>query len=230
MLAILDYNASNNPPVVARTAVGSLNRSFNLPIELSGVSMTINGVACGLKSVGQREIVFVTPPAIGSATAGTIYPIVINNNGTEIKGNVTIVPARPDIFSDRLVPGPGGRAQIENVTNRVHTTEPFTVTTIRIRGGTFGNMRVPSIMRLRLTGVANTSSAVFSIRIGPSTITGTPVLSGGVLVDPGVYTVDFTLPASLDMAGDQPIIVSIIVDGVSFNSRLDDTAPLLRIL
>lgn len=192
--------------------------------------MTINGVACGLKSVSQREIVFVSPPAIGSAITGTVYPVVINNNGTEIKGSVTIVPARPDIFSDRAVPGPGGRARVENVTNRVHTTEPFTVTTIRIRGGTFGNMRVPTILRLRLTGVANTSSAVFSIRIGASTITGTQVLTGGVLVDPGVYTVDFTLPASLAMAGDQPIIVSIVVNGVSFDSRLDDTAPRLFIL
>lgn len=226
MLAILNYDIANSPPVVAQTAVGSLNRSFNLPIQLSGVTMSINGVACGLKFVSRREIVFVVPPAIGSALTGTVYPVVINNNGTEIKGNVTIVPARPDIFTDLAVPGPGGRAQVTNVTNRVPTTEPFTVTTIRIRGG----VRVPTVLRLRLTGVANTGPTVFLIRIGGVTVLGTQVLTGGILVDPGVYTVDFTLPAALNGAGDQPIIVSIIINNVSFDSRLDDTAPRLFIL
>lgn len=192
--------------------------------------MSINGVACGLKSVTDREIFFVAPPALSSTIAGTVYPIVINNNGTEIKSDITIVPARPDIFTDLPGPGPFGRALAENVTNRVHTTEPFTVTTIRIRGGTQGNLRVPTILRLRLTGVANTSPGVFLIRIGGVSISGAQVLTGGILVDPGVYTVDFTLPPTLNEAGDQPIIVSIVVDGVSFNSRLDDTAPRLRIL
>lgn len=188
--------------------------------------MTINGVACGLKFVSQREIIFVAPPALSSAAAGTIYPVVINNNGTEIKGNVTIVPARPDIFTNLLVPGPFGRALAVNATNRVQTTEPFTVTTVRVRGG----VRVPTVLRLRVTGIANTSPAVISIRIGSVTIAGAQVLTGGILVDPGVYTVDFTLPASLNGAGDQPIIVTVNVNGVSFESRLDDTAPRLFFL
>ena len=192
--------------------------------------MSINGVACGLKSVTDREIFFVAPPALSSTTAGTVYPLVINNNGTQIKTNITIVPARPDIFTDLPGPGPFGRAQVVNATNRVQTTEAFTVTTIRVRGGTQGNQRVPTILRLRLTGVANTSSATFTIRIGSVSIAGSQVLTGGVLVEPGVYTVDFTLPPSLDMAGDQPIIVTITANGVMFISRLDDTAPRLRIL
>jgi len=224
MLAILNYTGSNNQTLVARTAVGSLQRSFNLPIELSGVTISINGVACGLKSISQNEIIFVSPPALSSSTAGTVYPVVVNNNGFEFKGNVTIVPARPDIFTDLPIPGPGGRAQVTNATNRVQTTEPFSVTTIRIRGG----RRVPTVLRLRLTGIANTSPAVITIRIGGSTITGSQVLTGGVLVDPGVYTVDFTLPPELKGADDQPIVVTINVNGVLFTSRLDDTAPRLR--
>jgi len=191
--------------------------------------MTINGVACGLKSVSQRQIVFVVPPLLGSTITGTSYPVVINNNGTVFKGTVVIVPTRPDIFTDLAVPGPFGRAQVTNVTNRVPTTEPFNVFTVRLRGG----MRVPTQLRLRLTGVANisnASSSVIRIRIGNTTITGTPVLTGGVLVEPGVYTIDFQLPAALNMAGDQPIIVEVNVNGTIFSSRLDDTAPRLRIL
>lgn len=226
MLTIVDYNAGNGLPAAPVTAVGSINRSFNLPIELGGVTMTINGAACGLKTVSQNQIVFVAPPALSSGVMGTIYDFVVNNNGTEFKGFITIVPARPDIFTTLLVPGPGGRAQITNVTNRVHTTEPFTVRTFLVRGG----QRVPSVLRVRVTGIANTSAAVISIRIGSVTITGAQVLTGGILVEPGVYTVDFTLPDSLNLAGDQPIILTVNAGGTIFSSRLDDTAPRLRIL
>ena len=188
--------------------------------------MSINGAACGLKSVSPTQILFVAPPALSSTAAGTVYPFVINNNGTELKGFLTIVPSRPDIFTNPPIPGPGGRALAFNVTNRVHTTEPFTVTTIRIRGG----VRVPTVLRLRLTGIANTSAAVISIRIGSTTITGTRVLTGGILVEPGVYTVDFSLPPELNGMKDQPVIVIVNVGGVLFTSRLDDTAPRLSFI
>jgi uncharacterized protein (TIGR03437 family) len=222
----LNYTGGPDQPIVARTAVGSISRVFNLPMELSGLTMTINGVSVGLKSVSDRTIVFVVPPALASVVAGTAYPVVINNQGLVIKGMVTIVPARPDIFTTLPEPGPGGRAQAFNVTNRVATTEPFTVNTVRIRGG----RRVPTVLRLRVTGIANTSAAVISIRIGGVTISGTQVLTGGVLVEPGVYTVDFTLPSTLNGAGDQPIIVTVNANGTTFTSRLDDTAPRLLIL
>jgi hypothetical protein len=71
---------------------------------------------------------------------------------------------------------------------------------------------------------------VISIRIGGVTIQGAPVLTGGTLVEPGVYTVDFQLPAALNMAGDQPIIVIVNANGTIFTSRLDDTAPRLSFL
>ena len=227
-LAILNYESGFNQPVVARTAVGSLQRSFTLPISLSGVTMTINGVACGIKSVSQREIVFVVPQFLSSTVAGTPYPVVVNNNGTVFRGSVTIVPARPDIFTNLPVPGPFGRAQAFNVTNRVHTTEPFTVTTVRLRGG----RRVPTVLRLRVTGIANIPSGpgVISVRIGNVTIQGSEILTGSVLVEPGVYTFDFALPPSLNMAGDQPIIVTVTAGTTQFTSRLDDTAPRIRIL
>ncbi len=204
-------------------AVGSIDRVFPLPIELSGLTMSVNGVACGLKSVSRREIVFVLPQFLSSTVTGTNYPVVINNNGTVLKGNITIVPARPDVFTDLPSPGPGGRAQALNVTNRVHTAEPFTVRTVRIRGGRL----VPTVLRLRLTGVANTTSGVFSIRIGSSTIFGVQVLTGGVLVEPGVYTVDFIIPPELEGKIDQPVVVTITAGNTMFSSRLDDTAPKL---
>ena len=193
-------------------------------MSLSGVTMTIGGHTVGLRSVDSNSIEFVAPRALSSLLEGLSYPVFVNNNGSVTKGWVTIVPARPDVFS--TVFGPGGRAQAVNIVNRVHTPEPFTVTTVQVKGG----RRVPTRLRLRLTGVEGAGVINFSIRIGSQTITGTPIKSGGVLVEPGVYYVDFELPAGLDGAGDQPIIVTILAGSASYSSRLDDTAPRIRIL
>ena len=238
MLAILNYTSGINDPVVARTAVSSLQRRFTLPIELSGVTMTINGAAVGLQSVGQRQIVFVVPPGLAAVNnAPTVYPVVLNNNGTVLRGSITIVPARPDIFTFLPTTSPTGfppvpptganRARIFNVTNTVPRTEPFNVTTLRLRGG----RRVPTVFRLFLTGVNNLTAGNLTVRIG----SGTPpitaqLLTGAVLREPGVYSIDFTLPATLIGAGDVPIIVSTTINGVTYESRLDDTAPRFRIL
>ncbi len=231
MLAILDYTSGVNQPVVARTAVGSLSRSFTLPIELSGVTMTINGAAVGLKSVGQRQITFVVPPGLTSALAGTVYPVVVNNNGTVFKGSITVVPTRPDIFTFSQIPAPNGRARIFNATNTVFTTEPFTVTTLRLRGG----RRVPTVLRLFLTGVNNVPTNnvppnILTVRVGSVTLIPIPVPATAVLREPGVYSIDFALPPELLGAGDVPIIVTVNVNGTLFQSRLDDTAPRFRIL
>jgi uncharacterized protein (TIGR03437 family) len=224
MLTIVNFSAPQ--AITAKTAVGSNKRSFPLPIELSGVSMSVNGIAVGLKSVSPTQIVFVTPPAIAGSLDGTntTYDALINNNGTLISAKITIVPARPDIFNQAGTPTPGGRALLYNVTNRVRTTEPFTVTTFMFRGG----KRVPSNMRLYLTGVAGAAASVISIRIGSVTIT--PTTGAVPAEEPGVYTIDFAMPSTLNKAGDQPIIVTITAGSTPFTSRLDDTAPRLFIL
>lgn len=225
MLTIMNFSAQTAPPVVAQTAVGSIKRSFQLPIELSGVTVSINGVACYIKSVSRHQIIFVVPYGIPSVVTGTEYPIVVNNNGTVFKGKVTIVPTRPDIFSTEF--GPGGRVlDALNVTNRVHTTEPFTVTSILIRG----SRRVPTRLRIKLTGIGNVSPEVVQLRIGSVVISSASVLSAGVLIEPGVYTVDFLLPPGLNGLGDQPVTVEVNAGGTIFSSRLADTAPLINFL
>jgi uncharacterized protein (TIGR03437 family) len=192
--------------------------------------MTINGAAVGLKMVGRRQIEFVVPPGLSASDAGISYPVVINNNGTVFKGTIVVVPTRPDLFTNPQVLGGGGRVRAFNVTNRVFTTEPFTITTFKLRG----SRRVPSVIRLYLTGVYNISPTIIlgsqiSVKIGDVTIQGvTSVIP--VLFEPGVYTVDLPLPASLAGAGDKPIVVTVFFNGITYSSRLDDTAPRISIL
>jgi uncharacterized protein (TIGR03437 family) len=207
------------------TAVGSLQRSFTLPIELGATTVSINGAAAGITSAQANQVSFVVPPGLPVAATGTLYPIVININGAVFKSNITLVPARPDVFTTSATPGPGGRARIFNATNRVLTTEPFTVTTNRIKGG----RRVPTVLRVYLTGVQGVLPANISIRVGNRDIPAASI-TAPVLREPGVYSIDFTLPPELIHAGDVPIVVTVTVNNVVFQSRLEDTAPLFRIL
>ena len=223
MAAILDYQAGIERPIIARRAVGSIERAFTLPIELSGLTMTINGAACGLRSVGRHRIEFVVPPGLSSSPLGTVYPLVINNNGLIMKTNVTIVPARPDIYNVAMSINPGGRAKIFNVTNARHTTEPFTVRTIKRKG----NRLVPSVLRIYVTGVGPFNAASVSVRIRDISIVAA---TNPVVVEPGVSTFDFVLPATLNGAGDQPVVVTVTIGNITFRSRLDDTTSRVFIL
>ena len=226
MLATMSYQSSFDRAITIRSATGSIKRRLELPIELSGVTMTINGAACGLSYVSRHRIDFVVPPGLPSAVAGTSYPLVIINNGVVLRTTAIIVPARPDIFNIANIPAPGGRARVFNVTNRVVTGEPFLVTTRRIRP--FG--RTPTKLRVYLTGVATSLSSNTRIRIGTRATTGTVLTSNATLFDTGIYYIDFTLPPDLEGSGNQPIIVTVTIDGVSFSSRFDDTASFVRIL
>jgi hypothetical protein len=225
MLAILEYTA-NDTPAPARTAVGSLTRVPALPIELSGVSVSIDGVACGMKSVNGRKIEFVAPPALANSVEGTIYPIVIHNNGAVLKSFVTIVPTRPDVFTRDGQVGPGGRAKAFNATNTIFTSEPFAIKTVRRKGG----LLVPSVIRLYLTGVEGVPAGLVSIRMRDASSTVVLVRTDAVLVEPGVYIVDFEIPSTLFRAGDVPVVFVVNVGTTTFASRLEDTAPRFSIL
>ena len=92
---------------------------------------------------------------------------------------------------------------------------------------------MPTVLRVFLTGVNNVPAANLKVRVrnAASDITNSiQILTGAVLREPGVYSIDFTIPPTLLGAGDVPIIVSVTVNGVTYESRLDDTAPRFRIL
>ena len=207
-----------------------------LPLELSGVSVSISGAAAGLYSVAPNQINFVVPP--GLTSAATPLPVVIFNNGALIRTSLLLNPAQPDIFTSTN--GAGGRAAVLNVTNPCVSPpgEPFPVTTTRPQGsGTTGNCSsaqtetVPTRLLIMVTGmrIPSTTTATVTVRIGTTDLTGASIISFGPSNTPGFDQVIVELPASLAGAGDVPVIVSVAVGGVTFTSRPADTAPHITI-
>ncbi|HEX9928402.1 MAG TPA: hypothetical protein VGB02_07710 [Pyrinomonadaceae bacterium] len=212
---------------VSQTATGaSIARRFPLPIELGGVSLSINNVAAGIYSVdsARGEVRFVTPAGLAPGT----YPIVLNDNGRISRGTVIIVAAQPDIFRRDDTAAGGGRASVFNVTTGVAMQgEPFAIRSIRLRGGY--NV-VQTRLRVFLTGVQGLAAGAFTIKIGTITIPAANILTGATPTDrPGVYSVDFLLPPEVAGQGDAPIVITV-VGGGTFTTRPDDTAPRVRIL
>jgi uncharacterized protein (TIGR03437 family) len=207
-----------------------------LPLELSGVSVSVSGAAAGLYSVAPNQINFVVPPGLtSSATAAA--PVVIFNNGALIRTSLLLNPAQPDIFTSTN--GPGGRAAALNITNPCISPpgEPFAVTTTRPQGSATGDCTsaqtetAPTRLLIMLTGLrvpAATTTSV-TVRIGTTDLTGAAIVSFGASNTPGFDQVVVDLPATLAGAGDVPVIVSVTVGGATFTSRPADTAPHITI-
>lgn len=207
-----------------KTGVGGseTDRSPILPVELNGVSVSINGAAAGLYFIGNasKEIDFVMPKGVAPGVA----TVVINNNGTVIRGLLNVVLAQPDIFS--TTHSAGGRAVICNVTNSAVSgcvTEPFSVTTANSAG-----TQVATVLEIHLTGVRNVVASEVTVTIGSTTITATSVRPNRNMFGEDLVTI--TLPASLAGAGDVPVIVTVTRSSVgTFSSRGTATAPKVTI-
>lgn len=181
----------------------------SLPIELKGVSVSVNGVAAGLVFVSPGEIQFVVPAGLAPNTGTNTYPVVINNNGNVIRSTIPLLTAVPDILSEN------GRAV---AFTKDMVREPFSVTTKN------GNDTVPTTIMLFVTGVRIAASSNVTVRIKDTDITGTSIVVFPSDT-PGVDQINVTLPATLAGAGDVPVIVT--VSGSA--SRPADSAPRITI-
>jgi hypothetical protein len=90
-----------------------------------------------------------------------------------------------------------------------------------------GNKLVPTRLRIYVTGVGPFAPSFISVRIRDSIM---PAITVPKEVEPGVFTFDFLLPAALNGAGDQPVVVIVTEGGAAFTSRLDDTTSRVFIL
>ena len=219
-----------------KIAVGGLEtaRSPILPVELNGVSVSVNGAAAGLYFVGDipaEGISFVMPVGLSSGVATVAVNDQRNNNGTSFRGFVQIVPAQPDIFNPPTNDA-GGIAMVCNVTNPASgsgcITGPFQVTSDDGTG-----TQVPTKLEIWLTGVRFAAVAETKVSFVNGTTT-TDITPNSVRPNTNMFGYDLiniTLPAAL--AGTAPIdyklIVTVTKSG-TFTSRPAATAPQVTIL
>jgi uncharacterized protein (TIGR03437 family) len=170
-----------------------------------------------------QEIHFVVPIGLSAGVA----TVVVNNNGTVLRGFVQIVVSQPDIFTSSR--GAGGRAVVCNVTNTAVSGcvgEPFTVMTPDSSG-----TPKPTVLEIHLTGVRNVAASEARITIvtssGSTDINANTVIPNVKMFGEDLIT--FTLPSSLAGAGDVPIIVTVTKSGGTFTSRAAATAPHIQI-
>jgi hypothetical protein len=218
-IALAPSNASACP-VLTSPCASETQRAPALPIELNGVSVSVNGGAAGLYFVGnaEKQINFVMPPGTAAGVANVVINILDAgaNTDTQLRGLVLIVPGQPDIFS--TTGDANGRAIATNAVTG--TSEPFSVTTN-------GN---PTVIQLSVTGVRFASRAeITSVTVGTTVISGDGIIS----VQPnrenhGFDFINFALPASLAGAGDVPIQVTF-TRGITTTSRPAATAPHITI-
>jgi uncharacterized protein (TIGR03437 family) len=203
-------------------------RSPALPIELNGVSLSVNGAAAGLYFVGNssKQINFVMPITLALGVGRVAVNTFNAGAGTDTiaRGFVPIVLAQPDVFSSTA--DAGGRALALNVTNpAARTPEPFNVTSPDATGTS-----VPTVIELSLTGVRSVLAAEVTVTVGTTAITGGSILFIGPNAEmPGVDIINFQLPASLAGAGDVPVVVTVNKQGLTVTSRPADSAPHITI-
>ncbi|PWT96256.1 MAG: hypothetical protein C5B55_00205, partial [Blastocatellia bacterium] len=212
-LSITQSTVPLAPSSVSSTGGNENTRSPALPVELNGVSLSVNGAAAGLYFVGasEKQINFVTP--IGSATG--LATIAVNlldagaNTDTIFHGLVQIAGGQPDIFTTSN--GAGGRAAAVNVTNpNMRLPEPFSVTSPDAGGNT-----VPTVIELSVTGVRLATTAEITVTVGTTAISGTSILFVGPNpAMPGFDIIQFQLPAGLAGAGDVPVVVTFTRGGL----------------
>ena len=207
-------------------------RSPILPVELNGVSVSVNGAAAGLYFVGDSPaegINFVVPVGLSAGVATVVVNDQRNNSGTVFRGFVQIVPAQPDIFTSTN--DAGGIAMVCNVTNTAVSgcvTGPFQVTSADSTG-----TQVPTKLEIWVTGVRLALSTETKVSFVTSTAT-TDITPDSVRPNTNMFGFDLiniTLPASL--AGTAPIDYNLIVTVTRtavFTSRPAATASQVTII
>jgi uncharacterized protein (TIGR03437 family) len=228
-LSIVRSTVALAPSDATAGGASETKRAPALPIELNGVSLSVNGAAAGLYFVGNasKQINFVMPIGL----AGGLGTVAINvldsgaNTDTLYRGLVQVVAGQPDIFT--TTNDAGGRAIALNVTNpNTRTPEPFTVTSTDATGAT-----VPTVIELSVTGVRSATVGEITVTVGTTAITGTGIVAVRPNPEmPGFDIINFALPASLAGAGDVPVQVTFARSGgITTVSRPADSAPHITI-
>ncbi len=171
--------------------------SANLPFQLGGVNITVNGLAGRLIFVSPEQVNFVVP---GEIAVGDTVDFTINNNGVQSAGKAKIVDVAPGVFSTTGDGKGKAAAQCGQVSpdglSFLVTSPPCSV----------GNESQFNILTLYGTGWRNTAS--IQVKIGDQTLT--PSFSGPQPEFLGLDQINVTLTKELAAKTDQEITVTFV--------------------
>lgn len=169
----------------------------NLPFQLGGVTVTINGIAARLIFVSPGQINFVVPDLVG---AGDAVDYTINNNGILSTGKAKLVNFAPGVFTTTGDGKGKAAAQCFRVApdglTAIVTSPPCTI----------GNAANFDTLVIYGTGWHNTAS--ISVKIGDQTFT--PSYAGVQPEFLGLDQINITLSTALADKADQEIIVTAV--------------------
>ena len=182
----------------------------NYPTELKGVKVTVAGVAAQITYISPTQVNFVVP---STAKPADLAEVVINNNGTNIRGRVRILDAAAGIFTTS---GDGnGTARVQ--CGKVNTDGSITFTNPPCSVGTEA---APNIIRIFGTGWRFADSVVLKINdveLEKTYVGGQPG-TGGALI-PGIDMIDAKLKPELAGKTDVDAIVTTTSNSVSRSSK-----------
>lgn len=183
----------------------------DFPLELKGVKLTVAGMPARLTYISPTQVNFILPTNVATAD---LVEVLINNNGTNVRGRVKVRAASPGIFT---VSGDGnGSARVQ--CGKVNTDGSITFTNPPCSVGTEAN---PNIIRVFGTGWRKADKIV--LKIGDVELTNTfaggqPNGSGGTV--PGSDIIDAKLVPSLAGKADVDVIVTTTVGTASTSSKV----------
>src|SRR5262249_28251363 len=139
----------------------ALAPSRNLPFELNGVTVTVNGVAAEIIYTQPDQINMVLPQVVAN---GDSVDFTINNNGLLSTGKVKIVDAAPGVFTNTTMEGDGRTAS-----NCARVSPSGLETVITAPPCTVGIAALPDVLVIYATGVRNATGV--QVKIGDQTLT-----------------------------------------------------------
>ena len=170
--------------------------SANLPFDLGGVTVSVNGLAARLIFVSAGQINFVFPQVVAN---GDSVDFTINNNGVLSMGKVKIVDSSPGVFTTTS----NGQGRTTAQCGRVSPDGlAFLVT---LPPCSVGNESQAEVLTLYGTGWRN--GAGVQVKIGDQTLT--PTFSGAQSEFPGLDQINVNL--TKELAGKDDLDVSVVI-------------------
>ena len=182
----------------------------DFPTELKGVKVTVGGAPARIQYISPKQINFILP---NDTKPAELVEIVVNNNGTNVRGRVRVLDASAGIFTN----SGDGNGTVRAQCGKVNADGSITFTNPPCAVGTEA---APNIIRIIGTGWRFATKVV--LKIGDQTLDnvfvgGQPNGSGGTV--PAIDMIDAKLKPALAGKTDQDVIITTTAGTLERSSR-----------